>query len=307
MSFGRFKDFSKYLCCCFNRKRGKVKREAVLKKIILSLILTVGISGFIFTPAYPYNINGFLDDWGVYPSINDFSANGGLDIDSMVEDNANGTVAWPTVGPGLSYYNIFDAEALYFDNDLENIYVAIVTGLPQGGFNPPGNPVNGNYSYVFLPGDIAIDVNLGNAFQYEYGLKISNSHLYQVSAWSGVAPGYFTSANPWAIASGSDNGLVEFVYSGPQIPNSGARYVNGNLVNAHYVLEAKIPLWKLGLPNADPGINPYNIKVHWTMDCGNDLLEKIVDVNPVPEPASLSLLGIGLLGLLGLKRKRVNS
>jgi len=41
---------------------------------------------------------------------------------------------------------------------------------------------------------------------------------------------------------------------------------------------------------------------HWTMACGNDVVEG--GGTPVPEPATMLLLGSGLLGLAGLGRKK---
>jgi len=40
---------------------------------------------------------------------------------------------------------------------------------------------------------------------------------------------------------------------------------------------------------------------HWTMKCGNDVVEG--QVSSVPEPATMLLVGLGLIGLAGMRRK----
>jgi len=45
-----------------------------------------------------------------------------------------------------------------------------------------------------------------------------------------------------------------------------------------------------------------NIGIHWGMTCANDVIEGSA---PVPEPATMLLLGTGLIGLAGVGRKKV--
>ena len=48
--------------------------------------------------------------------------------------------------------------------------------------------------------------------------------------------------------------------------------------------------------------------LHWTMDCGNDVVEGQVTVPPsVPEPSAIVLLAFGLAGLVFYKRRWLES
>jgi hypothetical protein len=45
---------------------------------------------------------------------------------------------------------------------------------------------------------------------------------------------------------------------------------------------------------------------HWAMTCGNDVIEGGV-ASPVPEPATLSLLGLGIAAMAGFMKRRKNA
>jgi len=45
---------------------------------------------------------------------------------------------------------------------------------------------------------------------------------------------------------------------------------------------------------------------HYTMGCGNDNIMGQGEIIPNPEPATMLLLGFGLLGAAGLGRKKIS-
>ena len=264
----------------------------------LKILLLSFLAVFLFLSSahssLAYTIDGNVGDWGIdlsaatdgsstqaiYPNTY-FTHDGyldthlppGVNVDYVTEDNADESSNTNTyVGPGYTHTgNTYDAEALYFDNDDLFGYIVIITGV--------GPDIS---DQQYMPGDIALDLGGG----YNYGIDIDTKRLCGVSAWNGVSISSYSSSNPWAIQTGAPIGNTNLVYS----PTA---------INGHYVIEASFLLADLGLTPSDI------LGIHWTMGCGNDVLNLEADVNPVPEPATMLLLGAGLIGLAGLGRKKL--
>ncbi len=254
-----------------------------MSKIIILTILVCLIAGNAL--AFSMSVDGNLDEWGVAPGpwgSSDWTPNSG--IANASEDYKPGTNGG-YVGPGWGRQN-FDVEALYVTSDANNLYFAVVTG-----FLPSENP-------GYKAGDIAFD--FGQNGSYEFGLAawsrngIVKGNLYNVpnitkwnnGLWTAVDP----LSNPTYMKSGV--GLAYGDGSSSNFDYDSTEYAAYD----HFVLEGYVPISAFG-SQWEP-----DVRVHWTMSCGNDYLN--VDYSHTPEPATLALFGLGLAGFLR-RRKRL--
>jgi hypothetical protein len=216
----------------------------------------------------------------------------------------------------------YDIEALYFDDDNQNVYLAVVTSMDQNGYDETSTWDN-NYGRHTDAGDIAIDLDQNNA--YEYGIV---THAAESGESSHI--GDLITKPKWTLPQGSsgfsDNapsdcsldpsnpqstylGHLDFAYIKRQnkihglsdiketvdYGSKGMRDVYKNII------EVKIPKSLIGSPSADTLSN-----IHITIGCGNDF----INLTPVrfdrniPEFPSIVLPVAAILGIIFILDRR---
>lgn len=207
------------------------------------------------------------------------------------------------VEPGLSTSQEWDLEG-FFLNDTELTMV--------GGFNFQNGYGGQDSGDIFIDvdgdavyGDIHKNKTKGNktvkdTFGYDYVLDLDFSTLsyavYELTDESTTITSYYKEnqgSNPWRY---NDGGI--FIEEGSLTYQTGLSDGDvGFLGGFHNAVSVD-----LGFLGSD-----VDFTTHFTMECGNDNLmgKGVTPVIATPEPSTLILLSLGLVGVLGIARKHI--
>lgn len=289
--------------------------------MLKNLLLTTWIAAFAISTdalAAPLVIDGSMADWNVIlrdsPSstpTSQFSTvaapAGAKLLGYAIEDqNDNNNDAY--LGPHYGGQN-YDVEFMAVAYQAGKVFLTIATGQ---------RPDNGLQYYS--PGDIRIVDSNNKVYGIEVGGGSGNASSRQGAITEGASGTTYTlNSNGYTVSvanaataqtAGSIWSNVNWIASpipgetasvqfnagigSTKLGNADYIYTRDAITNQHAVIELSFDLSTFN--------DAHSLDFFWAPSCNNDLLSVHADLSQVPEPVTLALFGLGLLGLASRRR-----
>ena len=291
-----------------------------MKQAFAHAIAVLGLFGSVSASAVAISVDGDLADWGVAVGSTSLVPTANVGIQATINDQIGSGSFFLDPGWGGQAY---DAEAIYAMKSGNTLFIALLTGHNPRTLQQPNNNSYG-------AGDFAIDFGRNGSFDLGINIKHAVSgnassgytfesfglegEVYMNPTWAyGLwdVAGKYTDPNgssytpdpkhPTHLLGGTLVGaLSQLSYHTTPVTGYGA-----NQSDQHYVYEMSIDMGLLRQAGWN-GSDAFDI--HWTQNCANDSILVDPPGGSVPEPGTLALLGLGIVGLLlGRQRKKAAS
>jgi hypothetical protein len=288
------------------------KSTHVIGVLFFSLFLMFGFSNsaMAYIDGWELDLSGVLGGLGTYSNIDRIDVNGGSSVNQSF--GANGVFDDGDAFTEFAQLN----QVIYFEEpgnagNLKtfaavaaagyNIYI-YAAGLTGKAFNvsvpDPSDPSTWEFEYSFDPHVGTIGMYIDNDLNPLNGTSATLSE-FDLTDGGGIGnPGFLGGATPNGttnITSVFDNTLsgVFFDGNGNDISSFPAGYALGLLNTNNQVVANTFAIYAGGTPTGFAG---------FTVDINN---AGQMNIDVVPEPATIMLLGIGLVGLAAFGKKKI--